>query len=101
MYEKDDSLQDGIKLLFRRFIYGLFILMALGPIIKYFTNYAQTVEGDHFMGAIPLVLIGLDFINFIAIAGIGTALFYFYYNAVHKRKYGDEETEMYYQEQYR
>lgn len=89
---------DGIRLVFFRFIKGILLLLVLGPIIKAFTGFGNNLDYNHFMGGVPMLLMGLNSITWILIMGIVGAIFYLYYRAVSQRKYENEET--YYRRDY-
>lgn len=77
---------EGMKLIFFRIIYGMFI-MVLMPIYNLIYAYVLATNPTYCAGALPMIDLGVQTIKWIVFLGIAAGGYHLYYRAVMLRAY--------------
>lgn len=85
---------EGMKLIFFRIIYGLFIMVMM-PVYNLIYAFVLSTNPDYCAGALPMVDLGVQTIKWIVFLGIAAGGYHLYYRAVMLRAYESKYSQNY------
>lgn len=85
---------EGIKIVFFRIVYGLFIMLIM-PIYNFIYDYAIATNPVFCAEALPIINQGVQAIKWIVFLGIAAGGYHLYYRAVMLRAYESRYSQTY------